>query len=180
MSIWGHVAGVIRVNGRSVSLTEEVYVPPTTPPVDIGVMSPEYDYNATANMTEEQEKDYFKIREMQWKASEDSGIPMGSEGSLKWSYSCHKIGDCQYHGNYTISGDLRDFEEADVVYNWLKQVKAKVEAVPGCWLRQVAVQVEIEGKEPVFIGLVYNEQTREDELIKYTVAANGVLIYAKN
>lgn len=178
MSVWGHIAGMIRVDGMDLSLADETYVPPKNPPVDIGVMTPDYDYSATDKMSEEEQEAYYAERSRQWKAAEDSGIPMGSEGSITWEWLAHKRGDHQYDGRYVISGDLRDYEDAQPVFDWVQKIVEKIELTPGMWVRQVAIQVEIEGKPPVFIGMAYNNKKQKEELIMFHTVENGNLIYA--
>lgn len=179
MSIWGHIAGIIRVDGMSLSLTDDRAVVPTKAPVDIGIMTPDYEYDDIPK-TREQAALYYKELERQWQAAQDSGIPMGSEGSITWEWLAHKRGDTQYDGRYVISGDLRDYDSAEPVFEWVKKVVEKINNESGIWVRQVAIQVEIEGQAPIFIGKAYNNKKRAEEVVMYKTVENGALLYAKN
>lgn len=171
MSVWTHVTGTIRVDGIAFHLglenDNEISI---NPPLDLGVQTirEEYPHNATKKEMDA----YYKRAEENWKASQDSGIPMGSEGSLHWEWVPNM-------GMYVISGDLRDYETAEPIYEWLKELKTKFDNSQ-LFLRQIAVQVDVEGKTPVFIGLEYDEKLQEERLVKYEITANGVLLYAKD
>lgn len=175
MSQWTHISGTFRVDGfdfESITrLTEDDKKDVTAPcPMNIGIMTPEYDFDATDNMTPEQKDNYYKLRRDQWEAAEKSGIPMGSEGSLEWSWIGLKDSSSVCRGHYVITGDLRDYDSAEPIFQWVKKIVAELK-VKNYWIRQMAIHVDVEGELPIFIGM------KDEEVVMYKTAKNSSLIY---
>lgn len=174
MSQWTHVAGMIRVDGIG-SLVPGVI---SNEAPSIGVMTPDYDFDTVSNMPEEQVEAYYKERERQWAEAQKSGIPMGSEGSVKWQWIGNDKESHMCRGHYIIHGDLRDYDSAQPIYEWVKNI-VKTLKEKNLWIRQIAINVNVEGEPPVFIGNSYNENTHEEEVIMYKVTKVGHILYGQ-
>ena len=75
-----------------------------------------------------------------------SDIPAGSEGPAKWDFA--RIISDQYStlfGNLIIYGDLRDYDDAVEIQEWLHDIIKKLEAA-GLGVRGFAGSIEVETK----------------------------------
>jgi hypothetical protein len=107
---------------------------------------------------------------------------MGSEGSLNWNYIPYKDNNHSLRqGIYIIDGDLRDYgsdEDIDKIVNWIKDIDKKLKA-ENHDMRQLAMNIEVEGKPSVILGLKYDDSYNY-EIVKYEVVKNGRLLYSKD
>lgn len=123
MSVWTHVAGVIRVDD-----------------IRIDNYLPNFDKIVGKECL-------FKSSENTWRDMENypnDYMPYGSEGTLQKSVWINP--DKNSMAAYTISvfGDLRDYEEPQPIIDWFIKVCDRFE-----WIRQAVITVETEGKKSI-------------------------------
>lgn len=117
MSIWTHVTGTIRVDGYSENKAA---------PFSLSPKMLEYDEDLY-NKTEEEREAFYKAQSENWDEIKASGIPMGSEGPLEWEWLPEADDSSMVCGQYVIKGDLRDYEDAAPIIQWIKNVVKKLE-----------------------------------------------------
>ncbi len=134
MSVWTHVAGVMRVD--YIKLED-------TPELDFDKLLGKecHDYDAFEDADEHPEL----------------YLPMGSEGSLQKSVWINP--DDSYVDRYTVSifGDLRDYYSCDEIIEWFKN-KCKLldhNDVAGLCIRQATITVDNEhyGEKIIYIRM---------------------------
>lgn len=121
MSVWTHVAGVIRVD----DIRFDNYLPNFDKIVGKECL--------------------FESSENTWRDMENNPndyMPYGSEGTLQKSVWIDP--DKSSMAAYTISvfGDLRDYEEPQPIIDWFIKVCDRFE-----WIRQAVITVDTEGQE---------------------------------
>lgn len=149
MSQWTHVAGIIRVDGID---------QPKNAPLFLGHQTKDW---------LEREGMSFEESNQHWDDAQNSGIPMGSEGSLKWKWSTEGRESSMYKGNYYIWGDLRDFNDPKIILEWLSKKVKELDNI-GYFLRQLSVNIWVEGEEPYTICDI--NDTGELQMIQLTNA----------
>ena len=114
MSIWTHVAGVIRIDGLDEDFNWDE------------LLGKEVGYN-----------DSYDV----W---EDAGshpneyMPCGSEGSLEKSIWKNPDEHCLAAYTVSVFGDLRDYDDLDAIVKWFEQVCKKL------WVRNAVLTAECE------------------------------------
>ena len=144
MSIWTHVAGIIRVDHIPSLANEDVL--DLTPDKELDfdtIMGKELRWEDDSDIWEDAEKHPEKY------------MPYGCEGSLQKSVWVNPHDS--YVARYTVSifGDLRCHDDVDGVIEWFKSVCSKV------WVRNATIVVEND-----LVGTrtwTYVEQEEEDE-----------------
>ena len=121
MSVWTHVAGIIRVDD-----------------IRFDNYSPNFDKIVGKECL-------FESSENTWRDMQNNPndyMPYGSEGTLQKSVWIDP--DKSSMAAYTISvfGDLRDYEEPQPIIDWFIKVCDRFE-----WIRQAVITVETEGQE---------------------------------
>lgn len=118
MSIWAHVAGIIRIDSMARCL-RHVDKP------NLGVICT-------------------------WESDDDeTTIPSGSEGSLRWSFEETGSKSSLSWGNIHISGDLRDFDNSQEIIDWVKEVTKSDE----WWVRQAVITIDIECYDTIIMSM---------------------------
>lgn len=121
MSVWTHVAGIIRIND-----------------IRLDNYLPNFDKIVGKECL-------FESLENTWrdmKNNPNDYMPCGSEGTLQKSIWVNP--DKNEMAAYTISvfGDLRDYEEPQSIIDWF------IKVCNGCgWIRQATITVETEGNK---------------------------------
>lgn len=123
MSIWTHVAGVIRVD----DISFDNYLPNFDK-----IVGKECLFESSENIWRDMEN------------NPNDYMPCGSEGTLQKSVWVNP--DKSDIAAYTISvfGDLRDYKEPQSIIDWFIKVCDKCG-----WIRQAVITVETEGLESV-------------------------------
>jgi len=137
MSVWTHVAGVVRIDGFSVH-DKEISAAIN---VKLGSIV------------------YFDSPDTVWNDACCDKIktpPMGSEGSLQYEYCISGAASQLARGQITIWGDLRDFGRSDctIIKDWLNALVPKDD--DDYDIRQGLVLVNVEGHRP-FVIEYYNQ-----------------------
>lgn len=129
MSVWTHVAGIVRLDCIRVMYETEM-IPKAI-------------------------QEYFG-KELRWDDDDDAWkenyehkdrfLPCGSEGSLRMSI--WENPNESHVSAYTVSifGDLRDFDDAQSIIDWFKSKldeESMSKAIP-CWVRQASIVVRCE------------------------------------
>lgn len=136
MSIWTHVAGVIRVDDYSVVLGEK-----------------------SSSL-----RDTF-IRNTWHHPNINGNMPTGSEGSLDVEIIERPEQDgMEYMKTVTIFGDLRDFgkDDLDIIKNWWKDLAKRL--APSCGIRQAILEVNPEDSDESFILTDKDMDSAEESL----------------
>lgn len=125
MSVWTHIAGIIRVD--DIRFTDEI------PNFDI-IFGKEWTFDDLWNSTPVYDD---------FETNPETFMPSGSEGSLTKSVWVNP--DRSEMGAYTISifGDLRDYDTPEKIVEWFKERCNEV------WVRQAIISVETEGRDPL-------------------------------
>lgn len=134
MSVWAHVAGIIRVDS----------IRPLENELDFDkILGKEWDFN---DMWDD-EPIYTE-----YTTFPDRFMPCGSEGSLHKHVWINP--DKQEMSSYTISvfGDLRDYEDAQSIVDWFEECCDKL------WVRQATIIVDISGQKTV--NYIYKNKER--------------------
>lgn len=76
--------------------------------------------------------------------NEDTKLPSGSEGSLQ--YELHEYGNGLPWLIITIWGDLRDFDNENIIKEWFFKTIKEIG-----FIRDAVLKIEVEGKEPILI-----------------------------
>ena len=121
MSVWTHVAGVIRV--------DDIRFDNHLPNFD-KIVGKECLFESSENIWRDMEN------------NPNDYMPYGSEGTLQKSVWIDP--DKSSMAAYTISvfGDLRDYEEPQPIIDWFIKVCDRFE-----WIRQAVITVDTEGQE---------------------------------
>ena len=121
MSVWTHVAGVIRV--------DDIRLDDSLPNFD-KIVGKECLFESSENTWRDMEN------------NPNDYMPYGSEGTLQKSVWIDP--DKSSMAAYTISvfGDLRDYEEPQPIIDWFIKVCDRFE-----WIRQAVITVDTEGQE---------------------------------
>lgn len=124
MSIWTHVAGVIRIDAFRMS-AEEV------PDFDL-LIGRECLWKDPLSLWEERD------------AHPDDFLPMGSEGSLQKSVWINP--DTSYLAAYTVMifGDLRDYANPEKIIEWFKNKCGSIDNNPLFVVRQAVITADTE------------------------------------
>ena len=128
MSVWTHVAGVVRID--TIRCLNNVK------PNFNKIFGKECLWDSKNSIWDDMNKkpsDY---------------MPCGSEGSLRkiiWD-NPNKNHASAY--TVTIFGDLRDYEDTEYIVRWFKNCLKKCEEY-NCWIRQATITVRTEGLESV-------------------------------
>ena len=126
MSRWTHVAGIIRID----SIMR--HMKPVTEP-DLGRI--------------------ISWEDMCDADEEDSIVPIGSEGSLHWSFEKTGSESSVSWGNLHISGDLRDYEDDEAIIEWIKSSTQSND----WFIRQAIITIEVEGNAIKVLHKNYSE-----------------------
>lgn len=118
MSVWTHVAGIIRVDGIRRDDTDEI----------------DFDAIIGKQCLWESPKEVWEDAE----ANPDKYLPMGSEGSLQKSVWENPNKNCLDQYTISIFGDLRDHYSTSDIIEWFKG-KCKL-----LWVRNAVITVENE------------------------------------
>lgn len=160
MSAWTHISGMVRMSGSGT-----VGCNPTLGPTTIEY--PEFDGDHT---------DYSKYEEA-WRQAEKAGTPCGSEGSVQWSWTSNEKDSSVIAGHFSIWGDLRDFESADVIFEWLKQRIKALRSSDNMWLRECAVKVRtIHG---TYLITEQDDPSTEDRLCMIQITSAMKTLYGE-
>ena len=125
MSVWTHVAGIIRVDGFRLNESDP---------------EPNWDELIGKELNWDDDSEVREVREIRknyHKCSEEF-MPCGSEGSLKkviW-----KNPDKNSLASYTVSvfGDLRDYDDLVKIEKWFTKVCSKL------WVRDAVITADCE------------------------------------
>ena len=132
MSQWTHVGGYIRIDG--------IIMPPIT-----------------FNLYESKIKDAFgKIIDYDH-MGEETIIPCGSEGSLRYQIirQCGDDDSCLAALGVVIWGDLRSYDNVKAIFNWIVNATKQ----PYCnVIRQAVIQVEVESQGSYIIQAKRNKK----------------------
>lgn len=121
MSVWTHVAGIVRVDGI-VCFSE----------IDFDkVFGKECSWGS--------DKDTWNDADL----NPDDYMPMGSEGSLEKSVWINPDTYCMARYTVSIFGDLRDYDDSKAIIEWFENSCDKVT------VRQAVLTIEVEGQEPI-------------------------------
>lgn len=126
MSRWTHVAGIIRIDSIMRHLK------PVMEP-DLGRI--------------------ISWEDMCDADEEDSIVPIGSEGSLHWSFEETGSTSSVSWGNLHISGDLRDYEDDEAIIEWIKSSTQSND----WFIRQAIITIEVEGNAIKVLHKNYSE-----------------------
>ena len=129
MSVWTHVAGVVRIDAIRFD------------PNDIPDFDAIFGREWTFDDMWDDEPAYTDAVE-----NPDAFMPCGSEGSLEKSVWVNPDRSSMASYVVTIFGDLRDYDSPVSIVEWFKKCCEKV------MVRQAIITVETEGREPI----VYN------------------------
>lgn len=133
MSVWTHVTGVVRID--SIRTSDDI---------------PNFDkYFGKEWAFDDMWDDESIYREFE--INPDAFMPSGSEGSLQKSVWVNPDRSCMSAYTVTIFGDLRDYDDPDVIISWFKDCCKNV------WVRQAIITVETEGKKPI----IYNYKDKD-------------------
>lgn len=132
MSVWTHVAGIIRVDDIRL-LNKDL------PDFD-KIIGKECTFESVAEVLDDYDK------------NPNDYMPCGDEGTLQksiWINPCKESAAA-----YTISifGDLRGYEAPRPIINWFKETCNKLE-----WIRQAVITVETEGMKPITCTYIEEE-----------------------
>ena len=121
MSVWAHVAGVVRI--------DDIRFDNNNPPDFDKIFGAEFDYEELSDAN------YYFGKMM----------PCGSEGTLHKSVYINP--DCSHISSYTVSifGDLRDFYSSKEIIDWF------TDCLKNLAVRQASILVEIERDDSVFV-----------------------------
>ncbi|MBO7734487.1 MAG: hypothetical protein J6S67_18120 [Methanobrevibacter sp.] len=134
MSIWTHVAGVVRIDAIRFD------------PNDIPDFDTIFGREWTFDDMWDDEPAYTDSIE-----NPDAFMPCGSEGSLEKSVWVNPDRNSMSAYTITIFGDLRDYDDPDAIVSWFKDCCKDV------WVRQAIITVETEGKKPI----IYNYKDKD-------------------
>lgn len=127
MSVWTHVAGIIRI--------DDIRLGDTLPDFD-KLIGKECQWESPMEIWDdinENPQDY---------------LPMGSEGSLEKSIWINPDKSCMSSYTVSIFGDLRDYEDSENIIEWFKNKINEINEIK--WVRQAIIISETEGKKPLF------------------------------
>ena len=138
MSVWAHVAGVVRI--------DDLRIDNSNPPDFDEIFGAEFDYEEMYDIH------YYSGKIM----------PCGSEGTLHKSVYINP--DCSEASAYTVSifGDLRDFYSSKEIIDWF------TDCLKDLLVRQASILVEIESENSVFAIYDYNGKIMETKVPKNT------------
>jgi hypothetical protein len=100
MSVWTHVAGIIRID--AIRLSDEI------PDFD-EIIGKECRWESPIEVWNDQEK------------HPDKYLPMGSEGSLEKSVWINPSTSCMSAYTVSVFGDLRDYETPELIRDWFRE-----------------------------------------------------------
>ena len=126
MSVWTHVAGIIRI--------DDIRLGDTLPDFD-KLIGKECQWESPTEVWDDMEcrpEDY---------------LPMGSEGSLEKSVWINPDKGCMSSYTVSIFGDLRDYEDSESIIEWFKNKINEINEIKG--VRQAVIISETEGKNPL-------------------------------
>jgi len=126
MSIWTHVAGVIRFDSLRDLMPGRMWTP------NLG--TPAYYEDEGLNLVGDWDK---------------CDVPHGSEGSLRWQIWDNPSKNSMASHTVSIWGDLRDYENVQEVVDYFNRI------TKGQHVRQACFTVEVEYREPrtfVYVG----------------------------
>ena len=125
MSVWTHVAGVIRID--SIRISDDIF--------DFDkVFGKEWTFD---DMWDDEPS--YK----EFEVNPDAFMPSGSEGSLNKSVWINPDRNCMSAYTITVFGDLRDYDDPDAIISWFKDCCKDV------WVRQAVITVETDGRKPI-------------------------------
>ena len=133
MSIWTHVAGVVRID--SIRISDDI---------------PNFDKYFGKEWTFDDMWDDEPIYR-EFETNPDAFMPSGSEGSLQKSVWVNPDRNSMSAYTITIFGDLRDYDDPNAIISWFKDCCKDV------WVRQAVITVETEGKKPIIYN--YKDKT---------------------
>lgn len=138
MSIWTHVAGLIRID----------CLPPPIGPVD--------------EIVDQALRDAFGntfVYQDPKDAWDACNVPCGSEGSVQYSIgrTRHEKSMSMSWGVVAVYGDLRDYEDLDAIYQWIWDSTKKL-FPQGIGVRAVAVKLECEDRRA---GIVMTNRSND-------------------
>lgn len=139
MSIWTHVAGVIRIDDFRLSRE--------TPDFDI-LIGKECLWDNEHSVWEDQE------------ANPDKYLPMGSEGSLEKSIWINPDRDQLAAYTVTVFGDLRDYDKVDEIKNWFESVCNRL----GVCVRNAVITIECEIGDTIVCR--YNQDSKKLDVLE--------------
>lgn len=125
MSVWTHVAGVVRID--AIRVLEE---------------NPNFDMLFGKEWTFDDMWD-DELAYTEFESVPEKYMPSGSEGSLQKSVWINPDERSMASYAVTIFGDLRDYDNPDAIISWFKDCCKNV------WVRQAIITVETEGREPI-------------------------------
>lgn len=120
MSVWTHVAGIIRVD--DIDWDDGCYTAPNWDEI----VGKELFYQSDSTLWDEYDN------------NPDAFMPTGSEGSLHKSIWVNPKKSSVTKYSVSIFGDLRDYGDIDAVANWFGSVCEKL------WVRNAFITVECE------------------------------------
>lgn len=125
MSVWTHVAGIVRVDGI----------------VCFGDIDFDFDFDKVfgKECLWDSDKDIWDDADL----NPDDYMPMGSEGSLEKSVWINPDAYCMARYTVSVFGDLRDYDDSKAIIEWFKNSCDKVA------VRQAVLTIEVEGEEPI-------------------------------
>ena len=133
MSQWTHVCGAIRVDA---------------------LVSSEFDDTAIDLVERFGQPVSFDDPESLW---DSCSVPLGSEGSIQYSVSHTGDQSSLSWGIVDIWGDLRDYSNAQEIYEWVKK------ACIGLFIRSCSIKVDVEYG---FSYHIYNASLEEEPFIE--------------
>lgn len=154
MSVWTHVAGIIRVDSMR-AFYDDIEEDKAEFRILNEAIGRECDYESDSAVWADLDK------------HQNLYMPCGSEGTLKKSIWVNP--DPSYMSAYTISvfGDLRDFDNVEEVAEWFINACKKIEslkcddaAMPKLWIRNAVIIAECEdGKSKI---VAYHADEEDD------------------
>ena len=121
MSVWTHVAGIVRVDGI-VCFGD----------IDFDkVFGKECLWNSNDDIWNDADLNPHNY------------MPMGSEGSLNKSVWINPDTYCMARYTVSVFGDLRDYDDSKAIIEWFENSCDKVA------VRQAVLTIEVEGKKPI-------------------------------
>lgn len=126
MSVWTHVAGIIRIDD-----------------IRIGNTLPDFDKLIGKECQWESPIEIWDDTNI----NPQNYLPMGSEGSLEKSVWINPDKSCMSSYTVSIFGDLRDYENSENIIEWFKNKINEINEIKG--VRQAVIISETEGKEPL-------------------------------
>ena len=134
MSVWTHVAGIVRVDGI-VCFGD----------IDFDkVFGKECLWNSNDDIWNDAN------------LNPNDYMPMGSEGSLEKSVWINPDAYCMARYTVSVFGDLRDYDDSKAIIEWFENSCDKVA------VRQAVLTIEVEGKEPITYNYCNHKKHRKE------------------